>query len=401
MNALSVIMPCHNRVYDLERVLRAYDTQTSAEPFEVIAVDDASTDSTYSLLCSYHPNRYTLRVLRQEQNSGQGAARNSALPLADAPLVAFVGDDILPSPGLVAGHLAAHRRWPGETVAILGQIRWPDDLPCNTLMRHIDGVGAQQFSFHYLHSGQEYDFRHFYTSNVSARTAFLRSAGEGFDTAFHLYGYEDVEFAYRLRQRGLRIIYDAGITAFHYHYHTLRTFARRQYNSGLMALVLFRKHPDLLKQVRTHGWRTLSFLRQSGDWLRSPVASRASAILGGRQSGPKATADTPYRGRALAGGDEASLAGLEETALRLGGFYENLPNDLLDALYVRLLGYFEKKGLLDAAYGQTRMAAGIRLWHARRTLPPAVRTHVKKALAAGVPLPPGFGSASGQRLSVR
>lgn len=43
---ITVIMPCYNREYDLRRVLEAYDQQDTGIPFELIAVDDASTDDT-------------------------------------------------------------------------------------------------------------------------------------------------------------------------------------------------------------------------------------------------------------------------------------------------------------------------------------------------------------------
>src|SRR4051794_12311019 len=101
MSAISIVMPCHNRVHDLHRVLAAYDKQTSAESFELIAVDDASTDSTYDLLRSYQAQKYTLRVERLDRNQGPASARNRGIALARSPLVLFVGDDILPQHSFV------------------------------------------------------------------------------------------------------------------------------------------------------------------------------------------------------------------------------------------------------------------------------------------------------------
>jgi len=386
----SVIMPCHNRAYDLVRALKAYDEQTTTA-FEVIAVDDASTDATYQVLSSYHPASYALRVLRQEQNRGPAAARNEAIAVAQGYILIFVGDDIRPLPDLVQAHLAAHKCRAELTTAILGSVAWPPDLPCNTLMRHIDGVGAQQFSYHYLEDGSEYDFRHFYTSNVSVKSAFLRSLDRWFDTDFHFAGYEDVELAYRLRQRGLRILYSRQPMAYHYHYHTTRTFAVRQYNSGLMSCVLFRKHPRLLSELRTPGWRQLTFLSRLGLWLESPLAvwvdRRVARFLQLETPPPPA----PFRGQALPGPDERNAtARLELAALRLASFYEWSPNELLDRLYIGLLGYFEKKGILDGTFGRKRYAARIRHFNACRHLLPLLRAHVQAATRAGIPLPSGY-----------
>lgn len=46
MNAISIIMPCYNREYDLRRVLEAYDQQDTGIPLELIVVDDGSTDDS-------------------------------------------------------------------------------------------------------------------------------------------------------------------------------------------------------------------------------------------------------------------------------------------------------------------------------------------------------------------
>jgi glycosyltransferase involved in cell wall biosynthesis len=50
MHALSLIMPCHNRAHDLVRTLQGYERQTGDAPFEIIAVDDGSSDATCELL---------------------------------------------------------------------------------------------------------------------------------------------------------------------------------------------------------------------------------------------------------------------------------------------------------------------------------------------------------------
>ena len=156
---ISVIMPCHNRSFDLLRVLQAYDHQDTDDWFEVIAIDDGSTDQTYQLLLNYHPHCYDLIAEHFTRNQGPAAARNRGIQLARAPLIIFVGDDIYPGESFVSGHITAHKKLPEKTYAILGHTIWARNIPQNTLMTHIDGVGAQQFSYHYLKDGDEYDYR--------------------------------------------------------------------------------------------------------------------------------------------------------------------------------------------------------------------------------------------------
>ena len=71
---ISIIMPCYNRVHDLRRILEAYDQQVGSDPFEIIAIDDASTDTTYEMLDSYRPSRYSMRIEHQSQNQEIGRA---------------------------------------------------------------------------------------------------------------------------------------------------------------------------------------------------------------------------------------------------------------------------------------------------------------------------------------
>ncbi len=55
--SLSIIMASYNRAADLSRVLQAYDAQTTCEPFEILVVDNASSNSTAN---SYKPSSHAI-----------------------------------------------------------------------------------------------------------------------------------------------------------------------------------------------------------------------------------------------------------------------------------------------------------------------------------------------------
>ncbi|MEM4655219.1 MAG: glycosyltransferase family 2 protein [Thermosphaera sp.] len=247
-------MPCYNKEYELQRILEAYDRQDSGEKFEIVAIDDGSIDGTLALLSGYQPVHFDLQIHRLTKNSGPAAARNLGISVAKGSLLLFVGDDILPTDNFISQHLVAHENYKETHVAILGFTTWPPDIPINAVMLHIDGVGAEQFSYYYMREGQEYDFRHFYTSNVSIKADFLRSTHPWFDTTFPYAAYEDVELAYRLSKKGLCIIYSSKPKAYHYHYHNVWTFSKRQYRAGLMACHLLKKHPELGTIIRGSSW---------------------------------------------------------------------------------------------------------------------------------------------------
>lgn len=323
MYAVSVVMPCHNRSFDLPRVLAAYEGQDGDVPFEIIAVDDGSTDATWDILSSYRPSRFALRVERLSRSRGPAAARNRGIALAQSPLLLFVGDDILPAPRFVQGHWEAHQAHPEQEVAILGRVAWSPQIPVSALMKHIDGIGAQQFSYFFMRNGQEYDFRHFYTANISVKRAFLQQFDLWFDTTFPYAAFEDVELAFRLARRGLRILYLAHLVGYHYHYHTIWSFANRQYKSGQAAWFLVKKHPTTVwKLFRAVHKRSLlwALLRR-----RKPAA-------------------------------RASFQQLEEELLHLVSFYEWMPCPFTDILFLAVLDYFYFKGVCEAFLGNSPLA---------------------------------------------
>lgn len=316
---LSVVIPCYNRADLVPRLLDAYESQTIAGPFEVIAVDDASTDGTPDLLTRWTPRRFSLTVHRLPENHGPAHARNVGIGLASGEIVLIAGDDVIPQPDMLRVHLEQHEAAGSPDLAVIGPSHWPDDLPVNTVMRHITGVGGQQFVFDRLHDGQTLDFRYFYTSNVSLSRALLDRLDHGFDEDFTHAAYEDIEFSYRLSLVGMRVVYAAGACGHHYHVHTARSFAARQFKSGLMAHLLIQKHPPLRGKLDLG----LPWLALVGRLAQLPGADRS-----------------PYG---------VPNEAIEDAALALAEFYADRDVLPLDDFYSALFKYFYLRGLATAA----------------------------------------------------
>ncbi len=241
----SVILPTWNRPGDLLRALKAWENQSGpGGDFELLVVDDGSGPSTARVLAEFRPQRFHLRCFRQE-NSGPAGARNRALSKASGRYVLFTGDDIEASPELLESHARAHSAADDPRVAVLGHTAWPPGLPLTATMRHIDGPGAEQFSYYWMKDGESYDFRHFYTSNISLRRELTEVEPTGFSTEFPAAAFEDVEYGYRLSRHGMRIVYARDALAFHHHFYDVEGFFRRQLRCGEMAALLWRMRPEL------------------------------------------------------------------------------------------------------------------------------------------------------------
>ena len=103
---ISVIIPTCNRAEVLEKALTCFLTQTlPPSRFEVIVIDDGSTDRTGGLVKGLQGKMtYQLSYIKQE-NQGPAAARNRGLKQAASDIILFIGDDILPSDDLLQQHL--------------------------------------------------------------------------------------------------------------------------------------------------------------------------------------------------------------------------------------------------------------------------------------------------------
>jgi len=162
------------------------------------------------------------RVVRDRP--GVSAARNAGWRAATARLVLFLGDDVLPTRGLISAHLEAHAREPELEAGILGHVRWARWPPPTAFMRWLDeGI---QFDYRRLTAGAEAPWWHFYTANASVKRELLERVG-GFDAERFPFGYEDLDVAARMAQHGFRLRYVPAALADHAHSQTLEDWRVR------------------------------------------------------------------------------------------------------------------------------------------------------------------------------
>ena len=132
--AVSVVVPTHDRSGRCAALLRRLASQSiGADRFEVVVVDDCSTDDTADVLASLVGEvPYRLVPLRTPTNRGPAMARNVGWRAASAPVVAFTDDDCQPEDGWLAAGLAAFDADASLGVA-QGRTRPPDGVDISKL----------------------------------------------------------------------------------------------------------------------------------------------------------------------------------------------------------------------------------------------------------------------------
>jgi glycosyltransferase involved in cell wall biosynthesis len=188
----------YNRAPLLARVLEACFDQTVTETaYEVVLVDDGSTDETQSVIETARGRAPCAFTVVTQANAGLARARNAGIARATGKRIAFIDDDVLPLPTFVEEHLRTADRHPGAIVrggAI--EVQDPDVLPTP------------------IWSLRDYSGNYFWTTNVSVPLATIRAIG-GFDESFAEYGWEDIDVGLRLRAAGVRAIFNPRALVFH------------------------------------------------------------------------------------------------------------------------------------------------------------------------------------------
>lgn len=91
---ISVIIPVYNAEESIVRALESVKNQTSKEAFEIITVNDGSTDQSKNIIENYREENPALSIIViHQENRGVSAARNAAMKMATGAYIAFLDAD--------------------------------------------------------------------------------------------------------------------------------------------------------------------------------------------------------------------------------------------------------------------------------------------------------------------
>ena len=237
---LSIVIPTLGRPALLKRVLDRLDRQTAPpSAFEVIVVADAKERELDALDRAVAGRAYRAQRLRAGR-PGASAARNAGWRAASSDLVLFTDNDTIPVPRLVAEHVSWHHRFPEPEVAVLGHVRWADELRVTPFMRWLeDGI---QFDYPNI-DGIDAGWNRLYTANVSVKRSLVERVG-GFEETALPFGYEDLDLALRMHEHGFRLLYDRAAVAEHVHPMDLEFWKRRVARIAISERQFVRMHPQ-------------------------------------------------------------------------------------------------------------------------------------------------------------
>ena len=230
---ISIVVPARNAAGTIGGCVQSLLEQSvPRERYEVIVVDDGSTDETRQLV-----ERSGATLIPQAQE-GPAAARNKGVSVSKGDIVLFTDADCVPEANWVAEMVRSFED--GEIAGVKGVYRTrqggiiPRFVQCEYEERY-EQMAKQRWI----------DFIDTYSAGYR-REIFL--AEGGFDTRYPSASVEDQEFSFRLAERGHKMVFNPRAVVYHQHPATLTAYFTRKFNIGYWKVMVLRRHPG--KAVR-------------------------------------------------------------------------------------------------------------------------------------------------------
>ncbi|MDQ2868624.1 MAG: glycosyltransferase family 2 protein [Verrucomicrobiota bacterium] len=239
---VSIIIACFNRYDRTEECWKALRLTVPASlPCETIFIDNASSDETPAFLANIEKTG-AARVITNAANLGFAAACNQGAEIARGKFLLFLNNDTVPQQGWIEPLLELAER--DETVGAVGsKLIYPDGR-----IQHAGVVVKDRASTarplwcshihrHSRHDAPWVNVEREYQAVTGAclltrREIFARLSG--FDEAFRN-GYEDVDYCFRVRAEGLRVVYCPRSMLIHHESSSQGRFSREDGNARLFS----------------------------------------------------------------------------------------------------------------------------------------------------------------------
>jgi glycosyltransferase involved in cell wall biosynthesis len=234
--SISIVIPAYNAQATISKTIEACLKQKCSCDYEVIVVDDGSTDETASIIKSY-PVKYIY-----QENGGPAKARNTGWKVSKGDIICFTDSDCVPEIHWVAKIIKYYNRHDIAGVGGSYDIANPTSILARCIhqeimQRHLKMQGAVDFLGSF---------------NLSYKKKVLEEVG-GFNEEFKHASGEDNDLSYRIRKKKYKLIFDKDIKVAHYHQTNFFKYLKEQFRHGYWRVKLYNLHPDMTKGDRYAG----------------------------------------------------------------------------------------------------------------------------------------------------
>lgn len=282
---LAVVILNYNTRDDLRNCLASLRLAQGGLSFEMVVVDNCSTDGSAAMVRAEHP--WVQHLIEAERNGGYAYGNNlgfralglgAEAPLPDLPRYTLLlnPDTIVPptAPALMVAFMDAH---PDIGVAGPKLVRADGSLD-RACRRSFPSVAVSfyylvglarmfphsprlaRYNLTYLDENQEAEVDAVVGACMLMRTAALEQVG-GLDEAFFMYG-EDLDLCYRIKERGWRVVYHPAVTVLHLKGQASRKASRRAIVAFYQSMRIFHN-----KHYRQRTFFLVNWAIDAAIWL--------------------------------------------------------------------------------------------------------------------------------------
>jgi glycosyltransferase involved in cell wall biosynthesis len=260
----SIIIPAYNSEITLPALLNSLKKQTYEKDFEIIVVDDCSTDGTCGAC-----HAWEIQPWRLKKNRGPAHCRNLGARRAKGDVLIFTDSDCIVAYDWLEQIERCFAQ--GDAEVIMGKLVL---LPSNFLGDSISALGfpaGGALGFEKVWKVSEDGFTNSLSScNFAIKRELFEDVG-GFDECFPYAGGEDSFLAYSLVQSGYRIKYCPQVLAYHVASDSLKSFLRWQFHRGLSSFIFSKKVTGKRNFASLRLWSTLNIIKHYHSDSKFPL----------------------------------------------------------------------------------------------------------------------------------
>ncbi len=200
----SIVILTYNNLDYTKQCLDSIRRKTAYPNYEVIIVDNASTDGTVEFLNVYAASHHNIRLVINEENRGFSAGNNQGVEISEGDYIVFLNNDTLVTQGWLSG-LISHLRDPAT--GAVGPVTNSSGNESKIGVDYSDISGLEDFARRNrrAHIDRSFDIRMLALYCMLVRRSVIDEVGL-LDERFGVGMYEDDDFSLRIRQKGYRIL---------------------------------------------------------------------------------------------------------------------------------------------------------------------------------------------------
>jgi cellulose synthase/poly-beta-1,6-N-acetylglucosamine synthase-like glycosyltransferase len=226
-NMISVILPVYNNEKTISLCLNSLLNQNYKGKYEIIAVDDGSTDRSAEIIKKHRK----VRLIRQT-HKGPAVARNLGAKKSRGDVLLFTDADCQPDRNWIremakpfenpeiTGVQGRYKTKQKELVAKFVQFEIEDRYEKMGKHKYIDFIGSYSAGY--------------------KKEVFLKEGG--FDKSFPIASGEDPELSFRLSKKGYKMVFNPKAIVYHKHPDTLRKYLKQKFWRAYWRVLLYKKH---------------------------------------------------------------------------------------------------------------------------------------------------------------